>query len=114
MEALRSQDVTAVLDVRRLAEYEVASVPEAFNIAHTRLLVRKEELPQDKVWLVHCRTGTRAAAASALWVRGAELMTATAVNQPGDPEPQLQVRTWLEAHETLAAESLPAALVESG
>jgi len=69
MEALRSQDVTAVLDVRRLAEYEVASVPEAFNIAHTRLLVRKEELSQDKVWLVHCRTGTRAAAASALLAR---------------------------------------------
>ena len=31
--------------------------------------MRKEELPKDKVWLVHCRTGTRAAAASALLAR---------------------------------------------
>ncbi len=69
MEARRGQDAMAVLDVRRLAEYQAARVPEAFNIAHTRLLVRKEELPKDKVWLVHCRTGSRAAAASALLAR---------------------------------------------
>lgn len=68
MEALQSQDLE-LLDVRRLTEYEAAHVPEAFNVAHTRLLVRKDELPQDKGWLVYCRTGSRAAAASALLAR---------------------------------------------
>ena len=69
METLRSRDDMVVLDVRRLAEYQAARVPEAFNIAHTRLLVRKDDLPVDKVWLVHCRSGARAAAASSLLAR---------------------------------------------
>ena len=69
MEALRNQDEMMVLDVRRLAEFEVSHVPGAQNIAHTRLLLRKDELPTDKTLLVHCRTGARAAAAVSLLAR---------------------------------------------
>jgi hydroxyacylglutathione hydrolase len=54
------------LDVRKLTEYNEGHVPGAFNIAHTRLLDRKEELDKDKTWLVYCRTGSRASVASSL------------------------------------------------
>ena len=69
MMAIYQQDQMAVLDVRRLPEYEAAHVPEAANIAHTRLFLRKDELSKDRGWLVHCRSGARAAAASALMAR---------------------------------------------
>jgi len=38
----------------------------AINISHTRLLDRLDEVPADRDVYVHCRTGARAAAASAL------------------------------------------------
>ena len=58
-----------VLDVRRAAEFRVDHVPEATNVAHTRLLDRLGELPKEKELLVHCLSGARAAAASALLER---------------------------------------------
>lgn len=54
------------LDVRKLTEYDEGHIDGAFNIAHTRLLERKNELNKDKTWLVYCRTGARASVASSL------------------------------------------------
>ncbi|MCC5942887.1 MAG: MBL fold metallo-hydrolase [Balneolaceae bacterium] len=59
----------AVLDVRKGSEYGEAHVEGALNIAHTRLLPKKEELPRDKKLFVHCQTGGRSAVASALLKR---------------------------------------------
>jgi hydroxyacylglutathione hydrolase len=58
-----------VLDVRRAAEHASRRVPGALNIAHTRLAVRAAELPSAKRLVVHCRTGSRAAAAAAWLAR---------------------------------------------
>ncbi len=67
--ALRGQEDIVALDVRRLSEFTAAHVPGSQNIAHTRLWVRKDEVPAGKKLLVYCRTGSRAAAASALLAR---------------------------------------------
>ncbi len=69
MEAARQKPGTQVLDVRRLAEYEEGHVPGAVNIAHTRLLLRHDELEKHGSYLVHCRSGARAAAATAMLER---------------------------------------------
>lgn len=58
-----------ILDVRGSAEYAVHHVPGALNIAHTRLLVRLDEVPADRPVLVHCNSGGRSAAAAALLER---------------------------------------------
>lgn len=55
----------AVLDVRKASEYSEAHVDGAINIAHTRLLDRINEVPDDKTLLVHCQTGGRSAVAAA-------------------------------------------------
>jgi hydroxyacylglutathione hydrolase len=65
LERLRGEEGSVPLDVRRQTEYDPAHVPDALNVAHTRLRVRKDELPRDAKLLVYCRTGARAAAASA-------------------------------------------------
>ncbi|PAU93499.1 MBL fold metallo-hydrolase [Aliifodinibius salipaludis] len=57
------------LDVRKLSEFNEGHVNGAFNIAHTRLLERKQELDKDKTWLVYCRTGVRASVATSLLLR---------------------------------------------
>ena len=57
------------LDVRKLTEFKEGHMPEAFNIAHTRLLEQKQGLDKDTTWLVYCRTGSRASVASALLKR---------------------------------------------
>lgn len=59
-------DKRLILDVRRAAEYEEGHIKGAINISHTRLPDRENELPAGKTLLVHCRTGARASAASAL------------------------------------------------
>ena len=58
-----------VLDVRRETEFAEGSVPGAINVAHTRLRARLDEVPRGKKVLVHCRSGARAAAASAFLER---------------------------------------------
>ncbi|MFQ5570435.1 MAG: rhodanese-like domain-containing protein, partial [Rhodothermales bacterium] len=65
VEALRHREDVTALDVRGIAEYRTGCVPGAYNVAYTRLSVRKEEVPLDKTLLVYCRTGARAAVASA-------------------------------------------------
>ncbi len=58
-----------VLDVRRKAEFDEGHIPEAINIAHTRLLDRLDELSKDTTYFVHCKSGGRAALASAMLKR---------------------------------------------
>jgi hydroxyacylglutathione hydrolase len=59
-----------VLDVRGLTEYEAGHVAGADNIAHTRLYVRKDEVEHgDAPLYVHCKSGARAAVATALLER---------------------------------------------
>ena len=58
-----------ILDVRGSAEYATHHVPGALNIAHTRLLVRLNEVPADRQVIVHCNSGGRSAAAAALLER---------------------------------------------
>ncbi len=58
-----------VLDVRRQAEFDEGHIPGAINIAHTRLLDRLDELTSDKTYYVHCKSGGRAALASAMLKR---------------------------------------------
>jgi hydroxyacylglutathione hydrolase len=67
--SLYPSDGIRVLDVRKASEFETGHIPNAVNIAHTRLLERLGELPADKTLLVHCRSGARAAVASALLKR---------------------------------------------
>ncbi|WP_445666378.1 MBL fold metallo-hydrolase [Fodinibius sp. AD559] len=54
------------LDVRKLTEFNGGHVKGALNIAHTRLLERKEELDKNKTWVVYCQTGVRASVATSL------------------------------------------------
>jgi hydroxyacylglutathione hydrolase len=58
-----------VLDVRRKSEYERGRIPNAVNIAHTRLLERLDEIPRDGKLMVHCSGGGRSAVAAALLQR---------------------------------------------
>ncbi|TYP92145.1 hydroxyacylglutathione hydrolase [Fodinibius salinus] len=69
MEQLRTDDKIQVLDVRKATENAEGSVPNAINIAHTRLADELSQLPKDKELLVHCRTGRRASYASGLLAR---------------------------------------------
>lgn len=55
-----------LLDVRKSSEFEAGHHPDAINIAHTRLDDRMDEIPTGKPLLVHCKSGARAAAASAM------------------------------------------------
>jgi len=58
-------DSSMILDVRKATEFEESHIDGAMNIAHTRLLDRKDELPADKKIYVHCMTGARSAVAAA-------------------------------------------------
>jgi hydroxyacylglutathione hydrolase len=55
-----------LLDVRKKTEFDAGHHPDAMNIAHTRLLDRVEDVPNDKPVLIHCKSGNRASFASAL------------------------------------------------
>ncbi|PSQ76208.1 MAG: MBL fold metallo-hydrolase [Bacteroidetes bacterium QH_7_62_13] len=65
LEEDRTKETAAVLDVRYRSEYEEGHVPGALNASYTRMPEYERDLPTDKTLLVHCRTGKRAAAASA-------------------------------------------------
>jgi hydroxyacylglutathione hydrolase len=58
-----------VLDVRKLSEFNESHVEGAVNIAHTRLLPKKDQLPAGKKIYVHCQAGGRSAVAAALLKR---------------------------------------------
>lgn len=67
-EHLEDPDATP-LDVRRAAEFREGHVPDALNVAHTRLLDELDDLPRSRRLLVYCRSGARSAVASALLAR---------------------------------------------
>ena len=69
LEEDRTKETAAVLDVRYRSEYEEGHVPGALNASYTRMPEYERDLPTDKTLLVHCRTGKRAAAASAFLCR---------------------------------------------
>ncbi len=69
VDALRQNDDTAVLDVRYRSEFDEGHVEGAVNASYTRMPEYESDLPTDKTLLVHCRTGARAAAASAYLLR---------------------------------------------
>lgn len=66
---LAAKDDVTVLDVRNLAEFEAAHVPGAQNLAYTRLVPRKDEVQKGGRVAIHCKTGGRAAVASAFLAR---------------------------------------------
>lgn len=68
LERRRRASAGVVLDVRGAVEFEAGHIPDAVNIAHTRLAARLDDLP-DGTLLVHCRSGARAAAAAAFLER---------------------------------------------
>ena len=69
LERRRTEGTVHVLDVRGAAEYETKHVPGSQNIAHTRLYLRRDDVPKDRPVLVHCNSGGRSAAAAALLER---------------------------------------------
>ena len=72
-----------LLDVRKSSEFDEGHHPQALNISHTRLVDRLEEIPTDKPVLVHCKSGARAAAASALLEK--EGLVVQYINDAVDP-----------------------------
>ncbi|MCZ6507520.1 MAG: MBL fold metallo-hydrolase [Acidobacteria bacterium] len=68
LEELASNDLT-VLDVRGAAEFARRRIPEAINIAHTRLRAQHHEVPSQGPIYVHCQGGARAAVAAAFLER---------------------------------------------
>lgn len=60
---------TTVLDVRYRSEFDAGHVPDAMNIAHTRLWLRRGEVPVGGTKIVHCQSGGRSAVAAALLAR---------------------------------------------
>jgi hydroxyacylglutathione hydrolase len=66
MERRRASGAVHILDVRGAAEFATGHVPEAINIAHTRLGLRLDEVPSDRPVAIHCETGARAASAASL------------------------------------------------
>lgn len=58
-----------ILDVRNTVEFAAGHLPDALNVAHTRLLAHLDDLPRDKSILVHCQSGVRSCYATALLER---------------------------------------------
>jgi len=63
-------------------------VPDAINIAHTRLALRMDELPSDRPIAIHCETGARASSAVSLLQKAGR--TAALVDD--------EVSNWVKAH----------------
>lgn len=61
-----AQNEVLVLDVRTAFEYELGHLPDALNIAHTRLLPRLAEIPRERPLVVHCQKADRSPAAAAM------------------------------------------------
>ena len=59
----------AILDVRRLTEFDAGHMPGASNISHTRLRGRTGEVPDAARLYVSCRSGKRSARSCAFLAR---------------------------------------------
>ena len=62
--AIPTAEQGLVLDVRKGSEYREGHIEGALNIAHTRLSLHLDELPENTTLHVHCRSGARAAASA--------------------------------------------------
>lgn len=105
-----------VLDVRRASEYLKGHVPNAVNIAHTRLAARLDDVPReessDAPLIVHCQSGNRSARACAYLSRiGREVVNlrggyeAWAAAQGGSQNGSAQQHPVAEARETAAQQT---------
>lgn len=56
---------TALLDVRGAVEFAAGHLPDAVNIAHTRLAAERGRIPAAGTLYVHCQAGARSAVATA-------------------------------------------------
>ncbi|HKI47147.1 MAG TPA: MBL fold metallo-hydrolase [Balneolales bacterium] len=63
-----ADDKYFVVDVRKATEYAEGHIAGAMQISHVRLPEHRDGLPQDKILLVHCAAGGRAASASS-WLQ---------------------------------------------
>ncbi|WP_457651261.1 rhodanese-like domain-containing protein [Rhodocaloribacter sp.] len=98
LDDLRRRNDVLIFDVRYHSEFVEGHVPNAYNLAHTRLYVRKDEVPKDKKLAIHCKTGGRAAVSAALLARyGYDVIF---VN--GDFE------KWMEGHDFAEGEEIHA------
>ncbi len=70
LELYKTGQVTYVLDVRTSAEYLAGHIPNALNIAHTRLATQIDKLPKtDAPIYIHCESGGRATASASFLER---------------------------------------------
>ncbi|MCC6242601.1 MAG: hypothetical protein IT353_07150 [Gemmatimonadaceae bacterium] len=69
LEARRVAGGVTILDTRGKVDFDVSHIPDAINVAHTRLFVRMNEVPKNQPVLVHCNSGARSAHAVALLQR---------------------------------------------
>ncbi|HBX65008.1 MAG: MBL fold metallo-hydrolase [Balneola sp.] len=88
-EYLASEEMN-LLDVRKKSEFDEGHHPEAVNIAHTRLLDQLDDVPSGKPIMVHCKSGARAAVASAMLERAD--FSVTYVDD--EVEPWLEKNDW--------------------
>ena len=89
MEQRRQAGAIHILDVRGASEFATGHIPDAINIAHTRLDLRMDEVPSDRPVAVHCESGGRAASAASL----VEKAGRTAILVDDD------IAKWVAAHE---------------
>ncbi|WP_434479017.1 MBL fold metallo-hydrolase [Gemmatimonas sp.] len=69
LEQRRLAGGVTILDVRGRVDFDHFHVPDAINVAHTRLLVRLADVPTAYPVLVHCNSGARSAHAASLLQR---------------------------------------------
>ena len=69
LERQRLHGGVTVLDVRGKSDFDHHHIPDALNIAHTRLFVRLNELPAELPVIIHCNSGARSAHAASLLQR---------------------------------------------
>jgi hydroxyacylglutathione hydrolase len=89
MERRRQAGTVHILDVRGAAEFTTGHIPDAINIAHTRLGLRMDEVPSDRPIAIHCESGGRAASAASLVAKSGR--TAILVDD--------EIAKWVAAHE---------------
>jgi hydroxyacylglutathione hydrolase len=65
----RRDNDLVVLDVRGASEYAAGHIPEALNVAHTRILPRLGEIPRDRPLALYCESGARASSAASILER---------------------------------------------
>jgi hydroxyacylglutathione hydrolase len=65
-ERLAGPDPPLVLDVRTETEWRDRRIEGSLNVPLSRLLQRLDEVPRDRLLVVHCATGYRSAIAASL------------------------------------------------